>query len=199
MSDNDAVIRAPGALGRLLTRLHRRQRYISHPAAQYALMRQFAGVLLAGVALALANAYVIHLLTPGGLRRVVPILFTESGIVSYVLVLCTVSFGIVLALSIVYSHRVGGPAAKLAEALMRMSTGDLEVRTHLREDDLLHDLADAVNGLADCLERSLVDLERALARLRACPALDAEAKRALHDAEAVLHRYGRAIPAHRGE
>ena len=48
-----------------------------------------------------------------------------------------------------HSHRVAGPVYRMTEDLKAIREGDHDKRIHLRKDDYLNELADAINELLD--------------------------------------------------
>ncbi len=66
-----------------------------------------------------------------------------------------------LALSVVLTHRVAGPAVAIAHACRRVGAGDLSLPRPLRRRDLLVDLADEVSLMVEGLREQEAE-ERAL-------------------------------------
>ena len=60
---------------------------------------------------------------------------------------------IILALGLRQSHRVVGPVARFKRALQEIGEGDFTGRIHLRKSDELPDLAEAINQMAERLQR----------------------------------------------
>ena len=73
---------------------------------------------------------------------VVPLFLTAMGF----LILATFFF---LLNSLRMSHRIAGPIYRLATTLKQVRQGDVNVRSHLRDGDLLTELADEMNEFLD--------------------------------------------------
>ena len=58
-----------------------------------------------------------------------------------------------LALTIVFSHRIYGPAFAIRKHLAAISNGDFAFRTTLRKHDELKDIANDLNSLSERLEQ----------------------------------------------
>lgn len=66
----------------------------------------------------------------------------------------------VIVLGIVYSHRVAGALHKLGMHTRRIASGDLAAAVRLRRTDVIHVLADDMNGLSGRYRDALADLEK---------------------------------------
>ena len=64
-----------------------------------------------------------------------------------------ISIPIIFILGIRQSHRVVGPMKRIARALEAIGSGDFSQRITLREGDALEDLAQAINRMAENLQR----------------------------------------------
>ena len=74
--------------------------------------------------------------------------------ISAELLLCAPLFvWMVIWLVILWTHRVAGPLVRIQAALEQMVRGDLGVNLKLRRGDLLVELANTVNRLAESLRR----------------------------------------------
>ncbi|MBM4079386.1 MAG: HAMP domain-containing protein [Planctomycetes bacterium] len=59
----------------------------------------------------------------------------------------------VAALGIFVSHRIAGPLHKLKQHMAMIAQGDFSARIKFRKSDVLPDVADAFNAMAEALER----------------------------------------------
>jgi methyl-accepting chemotaxis protein len=55
----------------------------------------------------------------------------------------------IVFITLVYSHRVAGPLHRLGIAARRIAAGDLTENVKLRQNDVVHPLADDLNSLAE--------------------------------------------------
>jgi methyl-accepting chemotaxis protein len=55
---------------------------------------------------------------------------------------------VVIALGVSYSHRISGPLYRIKDAAEEISDGNLDIDLKLREEDVMHTLAECVNRLA---------------------------------------------------
>ncbi len=74
----------------------------------------------------------------------------------------------VIVLAVVYSHRVAGALHKLGMHTHRIASGDLATAVRLRRTDVIHALADDMNGLSGRYRDVLADLGK---RIRALAVL----------------------------
>jgi methyl-accepting chemotaxis protein len=65
----------------------------------------------------------------------------------------------IIIISIAYSHRVAGPLYKLGIHARKISSGDLATSVRLRTNDVLHVLADDLNGLTGRYRDLLLQVE----------------------------------------
>ena len=179
-----------------LALMHKRRSYISSPETQQRIVRQFMLVLGVGMALGLANAYVIasfsHLeivVLPEASRLEMWLALT------YMASMALASFGVVLLLAVFYSHRVGGPVFKIVGALQRLADGDVRGRVRLRETDLLDDVALAVNEVGMSFGRTVREIDASVTALRASGGLGAAGEPHVAEIERVLRRYGAVLPS----
>jgi len=63
------------------------------------------------------------------------------------LLLVLVNVIIIFIVSIMYSHQIAGPAYKLEKSIHRIANGDLTFEIHLRRNDNLKEVANAINGM----------------------------------------------------
>jgi len=54
---------------------------------------------------------------------------------------------LVVIISIILSHRIAGPVFRIGRYLKSLSSGDLSAKLHLRKNDELQDLAEAINDM----------------------------------------------------
>lgn len=113
-------------------------------------------------------------------------------------------FFVVLGLYVLHalfvSHRVGGPAYRLAQTAKQIGGGNLGVRIKLRRNDYLKAEADAVNAMAIRLEdtvREALEETRELNRAAQCAAGAEELTERAGRVEAILERFELAQPAAR--
>lgn len=190
MDDTHDIPAAP-AVSRQPRPAYKRSSYISSPETQQRIVRQFMLMLALGVALGLANAYVIASYAQIEVRFLPGVSPAETTIAFiYMGSLGMASLGIVLLLAVFSSHRIGGPVFKIVDSLRRLADGDLRARVRLRETDLLGDVAQAVNEVGIGLGRRVRELDEAVAALRKCPGLPAEAGHKLDEVETALASLG---------
>lgn len=67
---------------------------------------------------------------------------------------------VILYQAMLFSNRVAGPVYRIHKALADVRAGDLAVRVHLREKDLLTETADELNSTLDVLAQRVVAAER---------------------------------------
>lgn len=95
---------------------------------------------------------------------------------------------VVIATTIILSHRVAGPIFRLKRDLKTVIDGDLTVHFSLRERDELKDLAKsidtAVHGLADNID----DVKRCLENYEKASS-EEEKKKYVHEAEQIVGKY----------
>jgi signal transduction histidine kinase len=70
-------------------------------------------------------------------------------VVMGIVFICAVAF---LISALLISHRYYGPLVPLLRTVKGMKEGDFKQRIHLRKGDELHELAEAVNALAESFE-----------------------------------------------
>jgi hypothetical protein len=148
----------------------KRRRYVVDWRVQLRLVRQFLGFVLLAMVL---GAFLVHLLFyvreaylsgplayPGGslAERIVPWLLVLAAV--------AVTVGIFVLLGLFYSHRLAGPARKLAGALMQMAEGRLEQPVRLRDTDYLHEVARAANHAERAWTQAASRVHQALVPLR---------------------------------
>jgi methyl-accepting chemotaxis protein len=75
-------------------------------------------------------------------------------------------------IALVYSHRVAGPIHRLGMAARKIAAGDVTECVKLREDDVIHPLADDLNNLAsaygdilDMLDLQVTELRKRISAL----------------------------------
>ena len=73
----------------------------------------------------------------------------------------------VIAISLIYSHRVAGPVYRLGLFAAEIRDGHLENDVFLREDDAVHPLADEMNNLVDNYRRLVEELNQELTAISA--------------------------------
>jgi len=140
---------------------HRRRNYFVDPATQLTITRQFVTVLFATAGLTLANYHVLSSMLELEQRAGI------SGALAYcyLLIMFLISLALLFLMCVFFSHRIAGPARKLCEALNQIAQGNLCVNVRLRDDDLLKDLAGAVNAASRDLRGSLSEVEAEIRRV----------------------------------
>ena len=68
-------------------------------------------------------------------------------------------FAGVAVISIIYSHRVAGPLFRLGMHSLKIASGDLSKPVHLRNTDVLHEMADDLNTVSARYRDTLVQLQ----------------------------------------
>lgn len=99
---------------------------------------------------------------------------TDSGFVGLVLsrqwVLMVAVYGLSLAavyfLIVYHSHRIAGPVYRFAQALKKISEGDLTQQVKLRKHDFLQELGIEINRLAQAQGNTVTDLRTAVRSLK---------------------------------
>ena len=72
----------------------------------------------------------------------------------------------VAVMTLLYSHRVAGPIYRLGLTAKIIAEGDLRVKVHLREKDVIHPLADALNDITRNYSEIIQQLERRIHALK---------------------------------
>jgi methyl-accepting chemotaxis protein len=153
----------------------------------YKLVLRSALIILLGAAITVAILYFSMNRGPGGSYaesyNVIAGLRQEmlhKSLVIYASISCLIIIGIVV-ISLLYSHRIAGPLHRLEMAARRIAGGDFTERVKLRQEDVIHPMADDLNGLAaaysdtvNTLEARTAELRRAVSELSALPGAASE-------------------------
>ncbi|MCO5166514.1 MAG: hypothetical protein M9894_09135 [Planctomycetes bacterium] len=113
----------------------------------------FAGGTLGVLHAALTRVYAELLLLiedKGEAARIVEAQFRATA--GWLLVLAVVFVVATVAVSVLYTHRLVGPAVAFRRHLRALREGRYEVRTALRKHDAMTDVADELNALAETLQ-----------------------------------------------
>ena len=70
-----------------------------------------------------------------------------------------------MAIFIVLSHRIAGPAHRLQNSLREIGSGNLTYRVRLRKKDELAELAEELNRLTESLDGKVGELKKEIARV----------------------------------
>lgn len=87
----------------------------------------------------------------GEAARLVERQFGETAM--WLLALAVIYIACTVAVSVLYTHRLIGPAVAFRRHLRALREGRYEVRTALRKHDAMTEVADELNALAEHLER----------------------------------------------
>jgi methyl-accepting chemotaxis protein len=142
--------------------LRRRRNYLIDPGTQLAITRQFVVVFIAAYSLSVGNYHVIRNM----LSVEVQDGFSMTLAYGYAGTMVAISLGLLFLLCLFFSHRIAGPAFRIAGALDRMAGGDLCVKVTLRDADLLNELASSFNTATQDLRTALGEVETELQRAR---------------------------------
>jgi len=171
-----------GLVSEAMVNLRRRRSYLIDPATQFTITRQFVVVLVAASALSVGNYHVLSTMLAVEKSDG----FSSFIAYGYAASMLGISFTLLFLLCVFFSHRIAGPARRLAGALDRMARGDLCVKVTLRDTDLLKELAAAVNAANRDLRTSLAEVEIEIKRARRLASED-------HAVDACLQRAERAL------
>ena len=73
----------------------------------------------------------------------------------------------VVALSVLYSHRVAGPLERVKIVSKEIAAGNFDVNCKFRDSDAIHPLADAINEMSGSLKKRYEVMEAGLEHLKA--------------------------------
>lgn len=124
----------------------KRKQYLIDKAMQYQLALHLSLLPLFGVALGwinlnlLSSVFELQQRLMGVVEPTTPI----SGIV-YSLLQIALSFGVIVLISIIYSHRIAGPVTAMRCGLQSIAEGNLSIEIGLRSKDYLKRLAKDIN------------------------------------------------------
>jgi methyl-accepting chemotaxis protein len=89
---------------------------------------------------------------------------------SVVIYACTV-FAIlagIVAMTLLYSHRVAGPVFRLSQFVRGIRGGKAANPVSIRQKDVIHPLAHEVNAMGDWYRQQVVGIKQELARIEKC-------------------------------
>ena len=69
--------------------------------------------------------------------------------------------GAVAFMTLYASHKIGGPLFRFKANLEQIGSGDLTLRTKLRDDDQLKSFTDAMNSMTESLGEKVIDAKKA--------------------------------------
>jgi signal transduction histidine kinase len=136
-------------------RPYRRRQLIVNRPLQFRFNKAMLGILYVLTFIALGSVYLTlwMILQTFGLQHdpVTVALFSTIGWSIALELLLVGPF--VVWLGVLLTHKVAGPLVRVHAALAQLTQGNFNIRISLRKGDSLTDLADAVNTLADSLQR----------------------------------------------
>ena len=92
----------------------------------------------------------------------------------------------IIAMTVLYSHRVAGPIYRLSLFARKVNDGDLSSGVTLRQKDVIHPLALEMNQMVDTFHRTVTDINREIEELeKKTAAFDDEAKLAEKDVNEI--------------
>jgi len=171
-----------GLVSDAMVNMRRRRSYLIDPKTQFTITRQFVVVLFAASALSVGNYHVLETMLSVQKNDG----FSSAMAYGYAAAMLGISFTLLFLLCVFFSHRIAGPARRLAGALDRMARGDLCVKVTLRDNDLLTELAAAVNAANRDLRTSLGEVEGEIKRARRLASEDPAVDACLQRAERAL-------------
>ena len=171
-----------GLVSEAMVNLRRRRSYLIDPKTQFTITRQFVVVLIAASALSVGNYHVLSTMLSVDKHDA----FSSTMAYGYAAIMLGISCTLLFLLCLFFSHRIAGPARRLAGALDRMARGDLCVKVTLRDTDLLNELAAAVNAANRDLRTSLGEVESEIKRARRLASEDPAIDGCLQRAERAL-------------
>ncbi|MBC8318080.1 MAG: methyl-accepting chemotaxis protein [Desulfobulbaceae bacterium] len=101
-------------------------------------------------------------------------IFSKASIIYTITVFIIVS-GIIF-LTLLYSHRVAGPVYRLTHFARALSSGDFSSNVYIRDNDVIHPLADEMNAMVDQYRQALGRLQVEMNALEKIAAQVAEGK-----------------------
>jgi methyl-accepting chemotaxis protein len=96
--------------------------------------------------------------------RIFPLMFASFYSIG---ILAVVTMAIAL-ITVFFSHKIAGPIYRIEKSFEQVGSGDLTVKTRLREHDQLAPLAEDVNGMVQSLNLTLRASSSALAEIKRC-------------------------------
>ncbi|MCP3868245.1 MAG: methyl-accepting chemotaxis protein [Gammaproteobacteria bacterium] len=148
-----------------------RRRYIIDKKSQLRIAGDMMSIMLIGGMLALLNVYYINsMLYLGSIGQdSYGLLKTDSTAHLWVFigVLIVFSLAVIFMLSLLFSHRIAGPAYRIVKRLEAINAGDLDSPTNLRKTDHLQDVAGALNDTVGGWRETLQSAEEQIQTLKA--------------------------------
>ncbi len=112
----------------------------------------FAGVVAAIIYVQFGNLFQFIIEMTDAPEEVQTIIWSNlSSIQNWIYLSLAVYILIVLAISILYTHRLVGPTVAFRRHFEALQAGNFKYRTHLRKNDAFHDLAEYLNQTTDQL------------------------------------------------
>ncbi len=148
----------------------KRSQYVVSGQAQMRMAAELVLLWLVGAFLAAINLYVLNKL--GDLYWNDTLQADYSTWVEKLVTWTYTGISLVIAIvvfllaCIYYSHRVAGPAYKLANCLKDIGDGDLRIRVKLRSSDYLKDVAYAVNGVTLKFNNTLSSIQESVQSMK---------------------------------
>jgi len=84
---------------------------------------------------------------------------TMQMLLPYLFIVNIIGLLVVVFLAIFYTHRIAGPAYRLANDIKKLGDGDLTVKTNLRRLDHLKNLAEQLNSASQNLNENIKSLK----------------------------------------
>jgi methyl-accepting chemotaxis protein len=172
----------PGAVGTAFVNLRRRRTYLIDPKTQFAITRQFVLVLIAASGLSVANYHVIRTVLDEASADSID----RAIAYGYCGLMLAISVSLLLLLCVFFSHRIAGPARKLAQGLDQLADRNLCLKIRLRDTDLLVELADAFNAATRDLRTAMNEVASEVRRAQMLPTGSKEQRACLLRVEKLL-------------
>lgn len=133
----------------------KRRQYLVDPQYQLRFATRVLGVLflIAVLAAAAASFILWYNLYENSLYDQTTLIASLSAIACTILVELIIAIPIVFFLGIRHTHRVVGPITRIKATLEAIGNGDYSKRIHLRDSDVLIDVAKSINTMAETLQK----------------------------------------------
>jgi methyl-accepting chemotaxis protein len=139
----------------MLNPKYKRRQYLVDPAYQLRFVTRIFMVVMAVAVTSslLASALLWNNLFSPDLQRQTSIVTALIAVATTLLVELLLAIPLVFYLGIHQSHRIVGPMNRLKRTLEAIGNGDFSQRITLRKGDLLEDLAQSINQMAEHLQQ----------------------------------------------